>query len=71
MKVSYLKLLRVAAGYTQREIAKRLKIDQALICHYEKHTRPIPAQVKKQIISLCAPRVEWKALVRKASEEIG
>jgi len=69
MRVTFLKLLRVAAGFTQRQVASRLKIDQALVCRYEKNARRAPKRVKKQIIALCAPRVSWKALVRKATEE--
>ena len=67
MQVTFLKLLRVAAGYSQKEIADLLKIDASLISRYESGFRPMPKAVKKAFVEACAKKVDWKPLVRRAA----
>jgi transcriptional regulator with XRE-family HTH domain len=66
MRVTFLKLLRVAAGYNQREIARILGVDMSLICRYERSNRPMPKALKKKFVAACAKRVDWPPLIRQA-----
>jgi len=68
MQVAFSKLLRVAAGYSQKEIADLLKIDPSLISRYESGSRPMPKALKKRFVQVCASRVDWKPLVRRAAQ---
>jgi transcriptional regulator with XRE-family HTH domain len=68
MRVTFCKLLRIAAGYSQKEIAGLVKIDPSLISRYENGSRPIPKAVKKAFIKACAKRVDWKPLLRQAAK---
>jgi transcriptional regulator with XRE-family HTH domain len=66
MRVTFLKLLRIAAGYNQRQIASMLGVDTSLICRYETGRRPMPKALKRRFVAACAKRVDWQPLVRQA-----
>ena len=67
MQVTFLKLLRVAAGYNQKQIARLVGVDTSLICRYENGSRPMPKALKKTFVAVCSKRVHWPPLVRRAS----
>ena len=66
MRVTFLKLLRVASGYNQRQIARIVGVDTSLICRYEKGDRPMPKELKNRFVAACAKRVDWPPLIRQA-----
>lgn len=66
MRVTFHKLLRVAAGYSQKEIADLLGIDSSLVSRYESGQRRMPQALKNKFIAACAKRVEWQPLIRQA-----
>jgi len=68
MQVTFCKLLRIAAGYSQKKIAALVKIDPSLISRYENGSRPMPKAVKEAFVKACAIRVDWKPLLREAAK---
>jgi transcriptional regulator with XRE-family HTH domain len=68
MQVTFLKLIRIAAGYSQQQLAGRLGIHASLLCRYENDSRPIPKRLKESFVAACAPRVKWPPLVRRARQ---
>jgi len=66
MRVTFHKLLRVAAGYSQKEIANLLGIHSSLISRYESGRRPMPRALKSRFVIACAKRVTWQPLIRQA-----
>jgi transcriptional regulator with XRE-family HTH domain len=67
VQVTFQKLLRVAAGYSQREMARLLDIDPSLISHYESGDRKMPKALKKRLVAVCSSRVSWRPLLLAAS----
>jgi transcriptional regulator with XRE-family HTH domain len=61
------KLLGVAAGYSQNQVARLLGIDASLISRYESGARPMPKRLRKKLVKVCAKRVNWAPLLRAAS----
>lgn len=68
MRVTFQKLLRVAAGYSQKEIADLLGIDSSLISRYESGRRPMPKALRSRFVAACAKRVTWQPLIREAQK---
>ena len=68
MRVTFLKLLRVAAGYSQHQLAARVGIHASLLCRYENDSRPIPKRLKEKFVAVCSPRVNWPPLLRRARQ---
>lgn len=68
MRVTFHKLLRVAAGYSQQEIADLLGIDSSLVSRYENGSRKMPKDLKRRFVAACAKRVSWQPLIRQAQK---
>jgi transcriptional regulator with XRE-family HTH domain len=68
MRVTFQKLLRVAAGYSQQEIADLLGVDPSLVSRYESGGRKMPKALKRRFVAACAKRVSWEPLIRQAQK---
>jgi transcriptional regulator with XRE-family HTH domain len=63
MKISPLRLLRLAAGYSQNEMGRLLDIHPSLVSRYEHNRRKIPKDIRKKFVALCSSRIDWPAFL--------
>ena len=63
MKVSPLRVLRLAAGYSQDEMGKLLDIHPSLVSRYEHNRRKIPKDLRKKFVTFCSSKIDWPAFI--------
>jgi len=63
-----LKILRVAAGLSQEELAEKMKLENhSTISRYEKDETSVPRERRQEFIAVCGPRVDFDKLKRLAN----
>jgi transcriptional regulator with XRE-family HTH domain len=65
-----LRTLRKKHDWNQNELARRLGISQTLVSHWERETRPVPAQWLKKLYRLGLPFDATKLPMRKDADSV-